>query len=97
MADHVAVLGVLLVLALLYLQMAEPAPPRRRRRTVATSPAGGGGAPPSGAAGILGRIRWDTISRMLHWRAQMNRLDNILDSVTVTTPPPGDSAPSGSP
>lgn len=41
-------------------------------------------------SGLLARVKWSTITRMLHWKAEMSKLDAILDTVTA---PPTDSAP----
>ena len=80
MSDPWLLLALLLVLAVLYLQLADQRKPDCRKRRPPTS-AEGVSAP---AAGLLARVKWSTISRMLCWRAEMNKLDNLLETVTAS-------------
>jgi hypothetical protein len=83
-----AVFAILVVLALLYLQQQdtpEGAGRRRRRREAAPPP-----APSAGGWGtILSRVKWETISKMLHWKSEVSSLDGILQGLDeLATPPP---------
>ena len=84
--QDITVLLILVVLAVLYIQLGEQqSPPRRRSQGPSpTTPAA------TGMSGLLARVKWSTITRMLHWKAEMSKLDAILDTVTA---PPTDSAP----
>ena len=81
--DH-AVFLVLVVLALLFVQRTPNNDAYQRRRSAAATP-----QPPAAAhqhrspIGLLGSgFNWQTVSNLLRWRAEMNRLDTILDAVS---------------
>lgn len=92
-----AVFAILVVLALLYLQQQDTAPRRRRREAAAASPPPPtpppSAATPGGWGTILSRVKWETISKMLHWKSEVSSLDGILQGLDELAAPAPAPAP----